>query len=59
MNEEIFTNLDTNNHKAMEVCRLTIKALENELEDVNVISSLEVIFDYLKTNDDVFCKKVM
>ena len=56
MNEEIIMDLDNNNHKALEICNLTLTALDNGLDNIDVIASLEVIRDYLKTNNKIFSK---
>lgn len=50
---EVIMNLDANNHKALEICNLTLTALDNSFENIDVITSLEVIRDYLQMNDDI------
>lgn len=46
--------INGNNIKALNIAALTLTALENDLEKIDVISSLEVICDYLKCNDRIF-----
>ena len=46
--------LDSNNRKALGIASLTLKALENGLEEIDVECSLEVVCDYLKSNDHIF-----
>ena len=54
MTKETISLLDTNNRKAYGIAALTVKALDNGLDDIDCINSLEVICDYLKKNDTVF-----
>lgn len=46
--------LDANNLKALKIVSLAILALENGHDDFNVIEILEVIKDYLSSNDKIF-----
>lgn len=52
--EQIIETIDDNNTKALNVTQLLIVAMENSLEDFDVISNLEVIRDYLKSNYKIF-----
>ena len=54
MENEFIVKLDENNTKALSVASLALKALENGLDDVDVIACLEVIVDYLKLNYRIF-----
>ena len=49
--------IDDNNTKALGITELLIVALENSLEGFDVISNLEVIRDYLRTNYMIFDKQ--
>ena len=46
--------VDRNNIKAFSITELIIKALENGIDDFDVISNLEVVRDYLKSNNLIF-----
>ena len=48
--------IDENNRKALSVAMLSLQAVENGNEGVDVTSALEVIIDYLKSNDKIFDK---
>lgn len=52
--EQIIETIDDNNTKALNVTQLLIVAMENSLEDFDVISNLEVVRDYLKSNYKIF-----
>ena len=52
--EQIIETIDDNNTKALNVTQLLIVAMENSLEDFDVISNLEVVKDYLKSNYKIF-----
>ena len=52
-NEQI-ERIDNNNTKAFSIIQLIIKALENGIDDFDVVSNLEVIKDYLKSNNMIF-----
>ncbi len=45
---------DTNNTKALAITKLAIMAFENGLDGIDVVETLEVIHDYLKSNDVIF-----
>ena len=55
--EQITQTIDDNNTKALNVTQLLIVAMENSLEGFDVISNLEVIRDYLRTNYMIFDKQ--
>ena len=46
--------IDKNNFKALAIVSLAIMALENGCDDFDVVSALEVIRDYLTTNNKLF-----
>lgn len=46
--------LDENNTKALGIVKLAILALENGCDDFDVTTTLEVVRDYLKSNDGIF-----
>ena len=48
------TEIDNNNYKALTVARLMKYAIENGLDDFDVVGTLEVICDYLTNNDKIF-----
>ena len=48
--------IDENNRKALNVAMLSLQAVENGIEGVDFASILEVIIDYLKSNDKIFDK---
>lgn len=50
----VMEQLDANNLKALKIVSLAILALENGHDDFNVIEILEVIKDYLSSNDEIF-----
>lgn len=50
----MFTEIDNNNYKALTVVRLMKYAIENGLDDFDVVGTLEVINDYLQSNDKIF-----
>lgn len=50
----MFTDVDNNNYKALTVAKLMKYAIENGLDDVDVVGTLEVICDYLTHNDKIF-----
>ena len=52
--EQIIETIDDNNTKALNIIQLLIVAMENSLEDFDVISNLEVVRDYLKSNYKIF-----
>lgn len=54
IDEQIIETIDDNNTKALNITQLLIVAMENSLEDFDVISNLEVIRDYLKSNYKIF-----
>lgn len=49
--------LDKNNTKALSITELIIKALENGIDDFDVVSNLEIVRDYLKSNNSIFDKQ--
>ena len=53
---EIIEKVDANNTKALSIMELVIKALENGIDDFDLVSSLEAIRDYLKSNETVFAE---
>ena len=55
MSRDLLNTIDSNNMKALGVVTLALSAAENGLE-VDFINSLEVIKDYLKNNDLIFCQ---
>ena len=55
---EFLEKLDVNNGKALNIAELTLTALENELENIDVVSSLEVICDYLNMNNRMFDQNI-
>lgn len=52
--QQIIEKVDDNNTKALSITQLLITALENSLDNVDVISNLEVVRDYLRTNYTIF-----
>ena len=50
----VVERIDANNLKALKIVSLAILALENGHDDFNVIDILEVIKDYLSSNDKIF-----
>lgn len=48
--------IDENNRKALSVAKLSLFAVESGCENVDFESALEVIIDYLKSNDKIFDK---
>ena len=55
--EQIIEKIDDNNTKALSITHLLISAMENGIDDVDVISTLEVVRDYLKSNYMIFDKQ--
>lgn len=55
--ENIIETIDDNNTKAFNIIHLLISALENGIDDIDVISNLEVVRDYLKSNYMIFDKQ--
>lgn len=53
-NQELISKIDNNNIKAFSITELIIKALENGIDDFDVVSNLEVVRDYLKSNNLIF-----
>jgi hypothetical protein len=52
---EIFEKIDRNNTKALELTHLLITALENGIDEgIDVITNLEIVRDYLKSNSAIF-----
>lgn len=51
---ETIAKIDCNNTKALELTHLIIKALENGIDDFDVVSTLEVVRDILKGNSVIF-----
>lgn len=51
---ECIEKIDDNNTKAFSIIELIIKALENGIDNFDVVSNLEVIRDYLKSNNTIF-----
>lgn len=54
---EIMEKIDNNNVKAFSITELVIKALENGIDDFDVITNLEIVRDYLKSNNTIFDKQ--
>lgn len=52
--QELISKIDNNNIKAFSITELIIKALENGIDDFDVVSNLEVVRDYLKSNNLIF-----
>ena len=52
--QELISKIDNNNIKAFSITELIIKALENGIDDFDIVSNLEVIKDYLKSNNIIF-----
>ena len=52
--QAIVKQVDGNNIKALGIVTLAILALENGCDDFDVTNTLEVIRDYLKSNDLIF-----
>lgn len=55
--EQTIEKIDGNNTKSLSIIHLLISALENGIDDVDVISNLEVVRDYLKSNYMIFDKQ--
>ena len=51
--KEMISEIDNNNIKAFSITELIIKALENGIDDFDVVSNLEIIRDYLKSNNTI------
>ena len=51
---EKLTKLDRNNSKALELTHLMITALENGIDNFDVVSNLEIVRDILRSNNLVF-----
>lgn len=47
-------SIDRNNMKALAIITMLIKALEDGQTDVDCVSTLEVICDYLQSNNRIF-----
>ena len=54
LTHNVVKQVDNNNLKALTIVRLAILALENGCDDFDIIEILEVIKDYLTTNNKVF-----
>ena len=52
--QQVIDKIDGNNTKALSIAHLLTTALENGIDDVDVISTVEVVRDYLKSNDKIF-----
>ena len=52
--DEQIEELDGNNTKCLQLVHLIISALENGVENFDVVTNLEIIRDYLTKNDLVF-----
>lgn len=46
--------IDENNAKALNLTTLLLYALNHEYESVNVVTSVEMIRDYLMANEQIF-----
>lgn len=55
--QQTIETIDNNNTKAFSITDLVIKAMENGIEDFDVVSTLEVVRDYLKSNYTTFDKQ--
>ena len=51
---EKLAKLDRNNSKALELTHLIITALENGIDNFDVVSNLEIVRDILRNNNLVF-----
>ena len=52
--KEIFEKIDRNNLKALELTNLIITALENGIDNFDVVTNLEIVRDILKNNNVIF-----
>ena len=52
--QQVIDKIDGNNTKAFNIVHLLISALENGIDDVDVISNMEVVRDYLHSNYKIF-----
>lgn len=50
----MFNKIDENNMKALSVVKTLLYAVESGHEDIDYISLIEVIHDYLYANDRIF-----
>lgn len=50
----MFAKVDNNNTKALELTNLIITALENGVDQFDVITNLEIVRDILRTNSTIF-----
>ena len=50
----MFTKIDSNNTKALELTNLIITALENGIDKFDVVTNLEIVRDILQTNSTIF-----
>lgn len=57
LKEEFIEKIDCNNRKALSIVNLAISPLE-EGEQIDVITILESIKDYLKSNDVIFAENM-
>jgi len=57
LKEEFIEKIDCNNRKALNIVNLAISPLE-EGEQIDVITILESIKDYLKSNDVIFAENM-
>ena len=57
LKEQFMETIDDNNTKAYNITDLIIRALENGIDNIDVISNLEVVRDYLKSNYIIFDKQ--
>ena len=52
--KEIIEKIDCNNLKALELTNLIITALENGVDNFDVVTNLEIVRDILKSNNVIF-----
>lgn len=52
--QQSIDKIDCNNTKALELTHLIITALENGLDEFDIISNLEIVRDILKSNSATF-----
>ena len=57
LTKQTIEKIDDNNTKAFNVIHLLVSALENGIDNIDVISNLEVVRDYLKSNYTIFDKQ--
>jgi hypothetical protein len=50
----MINKIDENNMKALSVTKILLHAIECGYEDIDYISAISIIYDYLQSNDKIF-----